>query len=681
MRLAIFLLSILPVLANAASFVKENLPVYSCDASEFSDFDSSANISDISKGFAFRFQLNPSAFPDGKERVVFEIPGTFKIYSSKFRTGDSGYYCGEDFSLNFDIFLSVDNAPSMKKLTLKMPMSKALAAKEIIAFYNGVNFVAAADGLALDEEFPAGTLDAPKGSPRVGPDSFKFFQFSPSCESVKKSAREIDRGDFISFYRPSFANVGDVVTFAHGGVFHILYLYDRHNHGSRWGKGAHYYRHIVSRDLKNWLDIGPVLDIKSDWESVGTATMIYKDGNYLAFFGMHTSRIIPEEKTARGDFLEEYKKTGAFSCKTFGEIAPKYPIGASYAISADGVNFRPSNKNVHPAENPSVYVREDGSLLMFGNPTFGNYSVKLGNVWRADSPDGPWTKEDKFGFPCGRDAKLYNTEECPSFFSLNGWNYLLVGFDGFYCARDGEPWRDSAAEGFDIYDGVGVPMVSNFGGRLIYAGWIAGRWGSVMAVRELLQRPDGRLDMRWLPEQLPDMSNPDFERESMPDKFSAPLPKSELAFLELDVSPKPDGKLAVRIMRENGKGVELQLDFSLEQAQWNECEKDVFAKSLPPIHKAVKMHEQEISWGISGIKPKELHFRGRNFSIANVDCMKKPFKLRVAIKRDGMRTYIDAEIAGLRTIATTRFNLSAETVQIEGLNGTDFSNLKIKKFQ
>ena len=93
------------------------------------------------------------------------------------------------------------------------------------------------------------------------------------------------------------------------------------------------------------------------------------------------------------------------------------------------------------------------------------------------------------------------------------------------------------------------------------------------------------------------------------------------------------------------------------------------------------MHEQEISWGISGIKPKELHFRGRNFSIANVDCMKKPFKLRVAIKRDGMRTYIDAEIAGLRTIATTRFNLSAETVQIEGLNGTDFSNLKIKKFQ
>ena len=46
-----------------------------------------------------------------------------------------------------------------------------------------------------------------------------------------------------------------------------------------------------------------------------------------------------------------------------------------------------------------------------------------------------------------------------------------------------------------------------------------------------------------------------------------------------------------------------------------------------------------------------------------------------------MRTYIDAEIAGLRTIATTRFNLSAETVQIEGLNGTDFSNLKIKKFQ
>lgn len=283
--------------------------------------------------------------------------------------------------------------------------------------------------------------------------------------------------------------------------------------------------------MKNWLDIGPVLDIKSDWESVGTATMIYKDGNYLAFFGMHTSRIIPEEKTARGDFLEEYKKTGAFSCKTFGEIAPKYPIGASYAISADGVNFRPSNKNVHSAENPSVYVREDGSLLMFGNPTFGNYSVKLGNVWRADSPDGPWTKEDKFGFPCGRDAKLYNTEECPSFFSLNGWNYLLVGFDGFYCARDGEPWRDSAAEGFDIYDGVGVPHGFKLRRQADLCGLDCGALGVCNSGSGASSTPRRKIGYVLAPRTASGYVESGFERESMPDKFfQAPLPKSELAF-------------------------------------------------------------------------------------------------------------------------------------------------------
>lgn len=41
------------------------------------------------------------------------------------------------------------------------------------------------------------------------------------------------------------------------------------------------------------------------------------------------------------------------------------------------------------------------------------------------------------------------------------------------------PYRDLAAEGHDLYDGLGVPMVAAFtGDRRVLAGWLAGNgWG------------------------------------------------------------------------------------------------------------------------------------------------------------------------------------------------------------
>lgn len=54
---------------------------------------------------------------------------------------------------------------------------------------------------------------------------------------------------------------------------------------------------------------------------------------------------------------------------------------------------------------------------------------------------------------------MKNTAECPSFFSMNGYKYLMMGWTGFWqTEKDGEVFRDVAAQGYDIYDGVGVPM-------------------------------------------------------------------------------------------------------------------------------------------------------------------------------------------------------------------------------
>ena len=44
--------------------------------------------------------------------------------------------------------------------------------------------------------------------------------------------------------------VGDCMPYCHNGVYHVLYLKDRHHHRSKWGKGAHQWSHISTTDFR-----------------------------------------------------------------------------------------------------------------------------------------------------------------------------------------------------------------------------------------------------------------------------------------------------------------------------------------------------------------------------------------------------------------------------------------------
>lgn len=46
--------------------------------------------------------------------------------------------------------------------------------------------------------------------------------------------------------------IDDVMNFYHDGVYHLMYMPDRHHHGNRWGCGAHHFEHMITRDFVNW---------------------------------------------------------------------------------------------------------------------------------------------------------------------------------------------------------------------------------------------------------------------------------------------------------------------------------------------------------------------------------------------------------------------------------------------
>ena len=128
------------------------------------------------------------------------------------------------------------------------------------------------------------------------------------------------------------------------------------------------------------------------------------------------------------------------------------------------------------------------------------------NIWESDGMDKPW-KIIKSGFPpCGHGTKMLNTGECPSFFEWNGYKYLIMGVTGFWrTEKDSDEYIDYAAKGYDIYEGLSVPMaVKTDDGRVIMAGWLGGAgWGSCVVHRELVQLEGGNLGTKWLPELFP----------------------------------------------------------------------------------------------------------------------------------------------------------------------------------
>jgi hypothetical protein len=303
------------------------------------------------------------------------------------------------------------------------------------------------------------------------------------------------------------------------------------------------------------------------------------------------------------------------------EIARRgLPFGGTYAVSDDGVHFTKSNLVFTPDQNPSVYNRPDGLL--------GMGCVRT--LEKAPSIEGPWTTEVS-------NAPVFG--DCPCPFEWNGWHYIIQGF----CTMARSPsglngtYTDEVLAGYDIYEGLSVPMVAAWeGNRRFLIGWINHRygWGGWLCLRELVQYPDGHLGTKWIPE--------------------VPMPVEPIV-----LEGRRNETLTLEFHTDDPKGADFAfiLDAAAGKARFVERAGDGSYPDIPTLSEMANVNEAK--YGAQRIRAgrKYRPDEAGDFAIGNIRGIDGPFQIRVEnyFDRKAGISLIDIEIAGQRTMVTRRF--------------------------
>ncbi|MGI6574123.1 MAG: hypothetical protein ACOX19_12190 [Fermentimonas sp.] len=469
-------------------------------------------------------------------------------------------------------------------------------------------------------------------------------------------SRKSDFKPEVQYWTPEGHNawVGDVATIYHNGRYHVFYLFDRRHHSSKLGVGGHYFEHFSTKDFKTWVEHEVATPIEEQWETFGTGTPFVYDNTLYLSYGMHTSRIYPDETTFTPDLINYYNingKTGFFE----KDIKKKVPSGATYSISKNGIShFEKTDKIFHFCENPSVFTDSNGKLMMFANS-------RSKGTWTSNSLDGDWYCINK-DFPDGGDCTFY--------FKWGDYEYAIGGFMNLWRKAKSnditEGWMDIVKEGIDFYNGINVPSITEINnGRFLMAGWIPIRgWGGPFIVHELIQFPDGRIGTKWMEELIPETKGKRTLSSKLTDGTEVSV-KNKSFLLTFDVKPQKmrGGKFAVSFLPANKEdGCEFQIDLSSSCAQYANSTKEKFALKEKSLRQGGAPH----SVG--------------NYSIENLIDVNKPFSVRMLIKNTPKLggSIIDTEVAGKRSLITYRADLDIENLMFK-LEDIEITNLQLSE--
>lgn len=645
-------------------------------------FNRQLNSDDI-RNNSFTLKLRLKRLPKKGETIVLcEIPSMLKICSVGYdsaRSADikknaSPYEQGELLfqyadetgcapALRAELYMHSEEHPDWDMFSLSVPLRLYNAAeKDIFLRYDGVRLSYIFDGEEVNAEYPFGSLNEPDAPLYVAKE--ELCDFGVSLQDIETKLKSETLKKSISFYSPRGYNTwaGDVVNYYKDGVYYLLYFFDRHHHASRKLCGAHCMRLLTTRDFVHWIDHGQVTEVKEQWQTVGTGTMFFYKGKFYYCHGYHTGRMLPENRLGSAVLMKEYEKYGFITAHSYEEFKEKglFPNGANYAVSDDGIHFKEGGKQFHWAENPSIY-EENGKLAMYCG--FG--------TWEAEDIDGKWYLKDKDFPPSGANTDMKNTAECPSFFEWNGYRYLMMGWTGFWqTEKGGGAFIDTAISGYDVYDGLGVPMaVKTADNRAIIAGWLYGHgWGSLIVHRELLQFEDGRLGMRWLPECAPSPEKDDLIYGETMVKNGAcfALEPRRSYYMEIEVLPEENGAVAVGFAGD-GKPCRLLVDSGAKTVEINILDKaHVFdgERILPPHLLVPKLCGDALM--VHQLADADIPCRAKNFCLANMRGVDKPYMLKIILhyekKTDSV--FVDAEIAGVRTLVSNRVGLNVNEISL-----------------
>lgn len=595
--------------------------------------------------FTLRFKVKLSQFAG--EKTILEIPQVVRVGLRQHDPRDrkrQNYPAlkmpdGSVPVLEAHLALHSTEHPDWTNMTIGIPLAmlpQPQGEHDMVLSFSGVDWKLYADGELLDDDFPFGypqwaehntwNLDSQHVTSAA--------LYLPAIQPEKRVSRQTNTSPGIQYWVPRGHNnwVGDVQTFFYQGRYHLFYLRDRRHGQSKFGCGGHYFEHLSTRDFKTWTEHEAATPLEGQWECIGTGIPFALNGQLCLAYGLHTTRIYPEEKTtlpAQREYLKQHGKTGTFK----SDLTLGVPAGATYAVSADGItDFRKSRITFHTCENPSVYADPSGKLRLLAN-----FHSK--GTWESESVDGGWRCVNA-NWPRG--------SSCTIWFRWGEFDYVMGGFVQLWSKPAGAPdsaYQDVVRQGLDFYDGSNVPSVTQIpGGRFLMAAFIPiGFYAGPLVIHELLQFPDGRIGSKWMKEITPATEPPTTLAERITDTATFPA-KTRSFLLTFDIAEATKGKLGISFLPKNGEAAACELQISLDErrAQFAPGSLSQFA----PRQKTLR----------EGGAPRN----AGNYAIENLIDTNKPFTVRVMVhstdKLGG--SLIDAEIAGQRTLISYRPELT-----------------------
>lgn len=265
--------------------------------------------------------------------------------------------------------------------------------------------------------------------------------------------------------------VGDCMPYCDGERYHVLYLKDRHHHGSKWGKGAHQWAHISTTDLVHW-DMHPMaVEIDDPAEgSICTGSWICVNGVHQLYYTvrMADGSSAPIMRSLSEDGYH-YKKD-----RNFRFLLSDLYTGAS-------------------ARDPKVVMAEDGTMHMFVTTTLK--SENRGCLVHLTSEDGDnWREVGEIYRGPDRDEP-----ECSDYFAKDGRYYLIFSHHGRGQYRISDKpftdWREPAEKSIPCHS---VPKAAIWHDRIIFAGFKGiGGYGGSMTFLEAVTDENG--EMQYIP--------------------------------------------------------------------------------------------------------------------------------------------------------------------------------------
>jgi len=343
-----------------------------------------------------------------------------------------------------------------------------------------------ADGVLVDEEWPLGSLPATMGALHLGPveqaaiwsralrdDEVQLLSGGREGMAERESRILGPQQPVKQGWGPRGFNthLGNCMPFFHAGRFHLFYLFDRRNHRSKWGLGAHQWAHVSTTDMVNWDHHPLAIGLTRESEgSICTGSVVFYGGTYHALYSV---------RMADG--------TAAPFCKATSQDCIHFTKHPAFAQLSSPC--RPE-----PARDPFVFREEATGLFhLLATTSLVTGGGCLAHLVSRDLQQ--WEQREPFVV-----LGYAEDPECPDYFEWHGWYYLVFSIRGTARYRMSRsplgPWQTPAVETFGPSAGMVMKTAAFKGDRRIGAAFvprIPGEYGGQLHFSEIAQHPDGTL--------------------------------------------------------------------------------------------------------------------------------------------------------------------------------------------